>query len=64
MKKVNLLKTVFGVLTLVIGLNSCKKCQTCRFGSYSDEVCQDDFGSKALYKAYIKYLEAYGYKCK
>lgn len=64
MKKFKLLKTVFAVLTLIIGLNSCKKCQTCSLDGYSDELCQDDFNSKELYKAYIKYLEAYGYKCK
>lgn len=64
MKKRSFTHLILGTLALAVGLVSCKKCQTCSYDGYSEEVCEDDFASKSLYKAYINYLEAYGYKCK
>lgn len=64
MKKKSLFHFVLGTLALAVGLVSCKKCQTCTYDGYTEEVCQDDFENKEAYKAYIKLAEAYGAKCK
>lgn len=64
MKKINLFSLALASIGLVLGLSSCKKCQTCSYGSDSYEVCQDDFGSKSAYNAYIDLAEAFGATCK
>ncbi len=64
MKKKSIFQFLLGTVALAVGLTSCKKCQTCTYAGYSEEVCEEEFASNKLYKAYINYLEAYGYKCK
>jgi len=64
MKKKNLFQILIGSIAVVTGLSSCNKCQTCTYGSYSEEICQEDFDSKSDYKDYISYIESYGASCK
>ena len=52
---------LFGVS---LGFSSCKKCQTCTYGTYSEDICQDDFDTKDEYKSYISLIEAFGGDCK
>ncbi len=63
MKK-NFLLSLVGVLAVLLGFTSCKKCKTCSYDGYTEEICQDDFDTKDQYKAYVKLLESYGAKCK
>lgn len=66
MKKQSMFKFVFGTLLLgTVGLISCdKSCYTCTYYGYKEEICESDFDSKSEFKAYIKYLESDGAKCK
>ena len=64
MKKRSILKFVFVSLGVVLGLSSCNKCQICSDGFDTYSVCQDEFATKSIYKAYIKTLELRGYICR
>lgn len=64
MKKRSFTHLVLGTLALATGLVSCKKCQDCTKNGDTYTVCESDYANKSAYKAYIKLLESYGYKCK
>lgn len=68
MKNKSILRFMFGALFLgVLGLSSCKKCETCTrtTGQYieSQVECMEDYSSGAKYRAYLNALEDVGYKC-
>ena len=64
--KRNFLLSTLSIIGIMLGFSSCvKDCYTCTAGTYSDVVCQADYGmSKSAFKTYIKLLRAQGYTCK
>lgn len=64
MKKKSMFKVIIASATIMFGLSSCNKCQTCTYNSSSEKICQEDFNDKEDYKAALAVLEAFGAKCK
>jgi len=62
MKKVYIL-LCFSIL--LVGISSCKKCQSCKAAGFADvEICKDDFASESLFDGAISTYELAGWDCK
>lgn len=61
-KKYFFIAMLFGVTVSTV---ACKKCQTCTYQSYEEEICREGaYNTPQLYDAYIRSLENQGYECK
>ena len=56
------LLAAFGLMTF---LSSCKsECYLCTIGTYSYQLCENDYSNRDEFEAYVDLLESQGYDCK